>query len=87
MVDYQLVPVGNQYQYMDATHRWAEADTEQAAGYLRRLYEDEAYYREKAEAGREWIATRFSPEKTAEKIRKRLEEIGALSKDAGLAAR
>lgn len=87
MVDYQLVPVGNQYQYMDATHRWAEADTEQAAGYLRRLYEDEAYYREKAEAGREWIATRFSPKKTAEKIRKRLEEIGALSKDAGLAAR
>ena len=77
MVDYQLVPVRKQYQYGEASHRWAEADVDQAAGYLKRLFEDKAYYREKAEAGRKWITTRFSPEESARKMRKRLEEISA----------
>ena len=77
MVDYQLVPVRKQYQCGEASHRWAEADIEQAAGYLKRLFEDKVYYQEKAEAGRQWITTHFSPEESARKMRKRLQEISA----------
>lgn len=47
MVDYELVPVRKQYQYGEASHRWAEADVDQAAGYLKRLFEDKAYYQQR----------------------------------------
>ena len=86
MVDYELVPVRKQYQYGEASHRWAEADVDQAAGYLKRLFEDKAYYQQKAEAGRRWITTYFSPGESARKMRMRLEEIGGMSDHGGLHA-
>lgn len=86
LVDYQLVPVGDQYQYEDSSHRWAEADTGQAAEYLKRLFEDKAYHREKAEAGKAWIAARFSPETSARRMRQRLEEISIMKGGTGWSA-
>lgn len=86
MVDYELVPVRKQYQYGEASHRWAEADVDQAAGYLKRLFEDKAYYQQRAEAGRRWITTYFSPEESARKMRVRLEEIGSIGHGGDLHA-
>lgn len=84
MVNYQLVPVRKQYQYGEASQRWAEADIDQAAEYLKRLFGDKTYYRKKAEAGREWITSRFSPEESARKMRSRLEEICNIKSEADL---
>ena len=84
MVNYQLVPVRKQYQYSEASQRWAEADIDQAAEYLKRLFEDKTYYRKKAEAGRAWITSRFSPEESARKMRSRLEEICNIKSEADL---
>lgn len=86
MVNYQLVPVRKQYQYSEASQRWAEADIDQAAEYLKRLLGDKTYYRKKAEAGREWITSRFSPEESARKMRRRLEEIYNIKSETGLHA-
>ncbi len=84
MVNYQLVPVRKQYQYGEASQRWAEADIDQAAEYLKRLLGDKTYYRKKAEAGRAWITSRFSPEESARKMRSRLEEICNIKSEADL---
>jgi len=74
-VKYRMVPVNGQYQYDDGTMTWAEADVHCAAAYLKRLRDDPAYYREKAEAGKRYIEENLSVERCAEAIRKRMEEI------------
>ena len=74
-VRYRLVPVAGAYQYDDDSQRWAEPDVQHAAEYLRRLRDDPAYYRQKAEAGRQYIRENLSVERCAEAMRKRTEEI------------
>ena len=75
MVGYTPVPVAGAYQHDDGTMVWAEPDVHQAAAYLKRLREDPAYYREKAEAGRRYVTECLSMEKCAEKMNHRLREI------------
>ena len=74
-VRYRLVPVAGAYQYDDDSQRWAEPDVQHAAEYLRRLRDDPAYYRQKAEAGRQYIRENLSVDRCAEAMRKRTEEI------------
>ena len=54
---------------------WAEPDVHQAAAYLRRLKDDPAYREQIVRAGQQQIRERLNTEQTAEKIRKRLDEI------------
>ena len=76
MVDYTLVPVGDQYQRGEGIqNRWADADTDQAAEYLRRLHDDPAYRRQKTDAGYRYISQHLTPARSAEKMRRRLSEI------------
>lgn len=75
MVDYKLIPVQNNYQFGQPEHRWADADVDHAASYLRRLYDDPAYYQQKAQAGKRKIEEEFSIEVTAERIKNRVNEI------------
>ena len=75
MVGYELAPVGGAYPGDDGTMRWAEADVHEAAAFLRRLRDDGAFYREKAEKGRKMIEERLSIGACAEKIRERVSEI------------
>ena len=75
MVDYKLIPVNGAYFQDDGKMRWADPDAHQAAGYLKRLRDDPAYYREKAEKGRKMIEERLSMKACAGVIRERLEAI------------
>ena len=74
-VDYELVPVNGAYRFDNGKMKWAEPDVHQAAGYLRRLRDDPAYYARKAEAGKRLITERLSPKTCADRIRKRFNEI------------
>ena len=75
MVGFRRVPVAGAYQHDDGTMVWAEPDVHQAAEHLKRLREDPAYYREKAEAGKRYISQCLSMEKCAEAMNRRMKEI------------
>lgn len=75
MVGCRLVPVAGAYQFDDGKMVWAEPDIHQAAGFLKRLREDPAWYREKAESGRKYIAERLSMEQCGVCIQNRMKEI------------
>ena len=75
LVDCGMVPVGNAYRYEQEGVTWAEPDVHQAAAYLRRLKDDPAYREQIVRAGQQQIRERLNTEQTAEKIRKRLDEI------------
>ena len=75
LTGYTLVPVGDRYQYEQEDLVWAEADTAQAAAYLKRLKEDPAYREAISRNGRKAAAELLSPEKTAERMAARLDEI------------
>lgn len=74
-VDYQPVPVGDAYPTDDGTQTWADPDVSQAAAWLRRLRDDPAFYREKAEKGQQYIREQLSVECCAGKILDRMNEI------------
>ena len=75
LVDCGMVPVGNAYRYEQEGVTWAEPDVRQAAAYLRRLKDDPAYREQIVKAGQKQIRERLNTEQTAEKIKKRLDEI------------
>ena len=76
MVGYELVPVNGAYLLSDReAMQWAEPDTHEAAGYLKRLRDDPEYYREKAEKGRAMIEERLSMAQCAKDIRDRMNAI------------
>ncbi|MCR5373459.1 MAG: glycosyltransferase family 4 protein [Solobacterium sp.] len=58
-VVYTLIPVEDSYRYFQEG-RWAEADTAQAAVYMKRLYTDPVYYRSIAESAKASMETGFS---------------------------
>jgi glycosyltransferase involved in cell wall biosynthesis len=72
LVDYDLVPVGpGNFPYPE-TATWAEANVEQAAGYLREIYDDPAAAKAKAERGREHVRTVLDPEAFGRRMLARL---------------
>ncbi|MBR5345121.1 MAG: glycosyltransferase family 4 protein [Clostridia bacterium] len=75
LVDAELIPVGDAYQFGDGTHRWADPDLDQAADYLRRLHDDPEWRKEISKRGQAYIRDHNSVQRTGEMIRKRLEEI------------
>ena len=75
MAGYELVPVNGAYLGDDGTMMWAEANVAQAAGFLKRLKEDEEFYREKVEKGKEMIEERLSVGSCAKLIKERVGEI------------
>ena len=74
-VGYELVPVGDRYQYVEEGQVWADPDIHEAAGYLKKLYEDLEYRRRIALAGQEHIRQVLSVEKSGEVMKKRLDKI------------
>lgn len=76
MVGYTMIPVKDHYVYKsDDSLMWADPDIEQAAVYLKRLYNDKDYYQKIAENGRQHIERYFSLQASGEKIRNRLDQI------------
>ena len=78
-VRYKMIPVAGEYQFDNGQMMWADPDTHHAAEYLKRLRDDSEYYRQKAEAGKRYIAENLSMERCANRIRQRIDEITRLS--------
>ena len=72
MVDYELRPIGVDFGPYKANQVWAEADVDQAAGFMRRLYSDEGY-RRSISARAVDMMRRYSPEICGARMLKRLE--------------
>ena len=74
-VNYTLIPVAGEYQFDNGRMVWADPDVHHAAACLKRLRNDPDWYRQKAEAGKEYIERHLSISHCAEAMRKRMEEI------------
>lgn len=75
LVDAELVSLKKNEPPYRKGSRWAEPDLQQAAGYMRRLYEDEKYRTELAERAKAHIREQLCVEKAAGLLRARLTEI------------
>jgi len=72
-IDYELVPVGQQYGPYQADQVWADPDLEQAAFWMDRLAKDARLARTIGRLGQKTIKTHFSPKAVGKIVRKRLE--------------
>ena len=75
MVDYTLVPVHDQYQFAEEGQVWADPDEDQAAKYLKKLYDDPGERARLAKAAKETIENQLSVQKCADRIRERISAI------------
>ena|GEM_PF-1781051 len=75
-VDYKLIELERDYPPYPKGARWADADVDQAAEYMKRLVSDKAYYAKIAENAEKTIKESFSKEAIAEKVIARLKELG-----------
>ena len=82
LVDYRLVPITEDAGTYKKGQRWADPDIEQAAGYMRRLYEEPDYRRQLSENGKRRVKALLGKEQAAKRILKRMEEIGIESEGA-----
>ncbi|EFK08101.1 glycosyltransferase, group 1 family protein [delta proteobacterium NaphS2] len=78
LVDYALTNVPQGSYYMQGESVWAEPDVEQAAGYMRRLFEDEEFRREIGARAKAFIGEHHSFKRTGERYRRRLKFIGLM---------
>lgn len=75
-IGYGMVPVGDRYHYAtESSDQWAEPDIHEAAGYLKKLYDDPEYRKKLAGNGQAHVRNLLSVEGSGEKMKKRLEEI------------
>jgi glycosyltransferase involved in cell wall biosynthesis len=75
MVDYRLVTLEEDIFPFKKGYRWAEADTDEAAGFMRRLYEDKAYYEEKRKVAAAYVREKLSMQCCRQRMKDRLDEI------------
>lgn len=78
IVNYSLVPIGQDIGPYKASQLWADPDVEHAASYMRKMVEDEAWRRRIAFRGQETIRTEFSSRAVGEMVRRRLSRQGLL---------
>jgi glycosyltransferase involved in cell wall biosynthesis len=75
LVDYKLIPVGRDaYPYWEG-QMWADPDIDQAAVYMRTIYEDRAYREKIAAKGQAYIQQHHSFPEIGRSMQKRLNEI------------
>lgn len=75
MVDYTLVPIEQDYGPYRKGQRWAEPNLDQAAEYMRKLYEDKEFYHSISKSGITSVGRILGKEQAAEKIKNRVDEI------------
>lgn len=81
LVDYTLQKVNKGDYYFPGNSVWADADVAQAAVYMRRLVEDEAYRKRIGERAKAFINENHSYWQTGARYRRRLKLIGLLPND------
>lgn len=77
-VSYSIVEIGQDYGPYKKGFHWAEADTADAAHWMRRLVDEPDFYRTIAQAGQAVIQTEFSPAAVGTLVRQRLEALHLL---------
>lgn len=75
MVDYKKVPLEKDIPPFKKGYHWAEADTAQAAEYMKRLYEDQKFYEEKKTRAAGYIREKLGMQRSVRLMENRLREI------------
>lgn len=75
MVNYEMTEIKEDMPPFKAGNRWADPDLTQAAGYMRKLYEEKEFYRQIASNAREHIQDLLSIERITGLMERRLNEI------------
>lgn len=75
LVDYRFVTIEKDMPPFPAGCRWADPDIRQAAGYMRKLYEDPRFYQKLAVKAKASAQEMLGQTRTAGRMRQRLEEI------------
>jgi glycosyltransferase involved in cell wall biosynthesis len=77
LVDAKLVPMRDgEYLYWLPEMVWAEADIDQAAAHMRRVFEDRGFAAQMGQRAKESITRDFGPDAMARRYAKRLTELG-----------
>ncbi len=80
LVDYTLVP-SSLFSNIIEGHLWAEPDIENAAFYMKKIFEDKEYYNKISKAAKKHIEENHSFGVIATKIKERLSLLGLLDED------
>lgn len=75
LVDYRLVPLQTDFGPYRSGNHWAEPDLDQAASYMRLLFEDAAQRKQLGERAAHTIATDYSPLAAGLRYQRRLRQI------------
>lgn len=75
MVDYKIIEIDRDIPPYKKGYHWADADIAQAAGFMKRLYEDEEFYRSIANNAKRYVASRLNMERSTGIVKERLENI------------
>lgn len=75
MVDYELITIEKDMPPFKAGDRWADANLDQAAEYMKKLYEDKEYYEMIRKNAKEYAKEKLGMDQAAGRIRERLKEI------------
>lgn len=75
LVDYRLAPLQTDFGPYRRGNHWADPDLDQAASYMRLLFEDAAQRREIGERAARTIATEYSPQAAGLRYLRRLRQI------------
>jgi Glycosyl transferases group 1 len=75
LVDYEMVPIGPGQTPYPADGEWADPDVEQAARYMREIFEDPGAARERARRGAGEMRGAHSPQAAGRSMQRRLEHI------------
>jgi len=74
-VSYELKQLGEDYFFYKAYQHWAEPDLDNAAEYMKKLFSDKSYRETLSKNAKKFIQKNFSVQKSAEKIKSRIDEI------------
>jgi glycosyltransferase involved in cell wall biosynthesis len=75
MIDYSLVPIEEDYGPYKAGNRWADADLEQAAEAMQKLWQDPAFYQQISQNAKRSVTEQLSLERAGRCIQQRIDEI------------
>lgn len=75
MVDYKMIPVGKDMPPFKKEYMWADADTDQAAEYMRKLFEDKEYYSGIRTRAMAHVREKLSSKRAVSLVEKRIDQI------------
>lgn len=76
MLDYEMVELSHEIGPYKKGSKWAEPSVEQAAMYMRKLFEDREFYQKLSVDAKKYIKVRLGKERISGLIQDRLKEIG-----------